>query len=73
MKKKLKLQIEDLDVEQFQVEDTAPMNRGTVHGQWQSTQECTMYCGDSTNANTEPCLLCPVMPITYSCEDTPCC
>jgi hypothetical protein len=73
MKTKLKLQIEDLDVEQFQVEDTVSTKRGTVHGQWESTGGCTMYCGESTNANTEPCLLCPNMPITYSCEDTPCC
>lgn len=73
MRKKLKLQIEDLDVEQFQVEDTVSMKRGTVHGQWESADGCAMNWGESMDADTEPCFLCPVMPITYSCEDSHCC
>jgi hypothetical protein len=73
MGKKLTLQVEDLDVEQFQVEDAMAAERGTVHGQWESTGGCTMYCGALSNANTEPCRFCPQMPITYSCEESSCC
>ena len=84
--KKLTLKVEDLHVEGFQVEPDGVVNRGTVHG-LDDTEACTggacttgctavgctQYCGDSMNANSAPCFLCPRMPITYSCEDTPCC
>lgn len=66
MKKKLRLLVDELRVEQFQVAPAAA-GQGTVRG-FESTQECTAYCGDSMNANTAPCRLCPEMPITYSCD-----
>ena len=72
MKKKLTLQLEDLDVEQFEVNHDNVANRGTVQGHWESTGGCTQYCGASMNANTAPCLFCPAMPITFSCEGTEC-
>jgi hypothetical protein len=68
MPKKLKLQVEDLNVEGFQVEPEAAAIRGTVRGlETESTCWNTMY------APSEPCQFCPRMPITYSCEDTFCC
>ena len=82
MHKKLKLQLEDLHVDQFHTEPAAAEKRGTVHGAWDTDGGCTggctaagcsQYCGDSMNANTAPCRFCPDMPITYSCDDTSCC
>ncbi|HET6764781.1 MAG TPA: hypothetical protein VFH27_13945 [Longimicrobiaceae bacterium] len=81
MTKKLKLRIEDLHVEQFRTEPTRDAKAGTVHGHWDTdgacttgctNAGCTQYCGDSMNANTAPCLFCPEMPITYSCDATAC-
>lgn len=64
MKKKLRLQVDDLHVEQFQVERNVSAERGTVHGY-------DPY--DTVNAVTAPCMFCLPMPITYSCEDSGCC
>jgi hypothetical protein len=72
MKKKLRLHLKDLDVEQFEVEHAVVADRGTVEAHQASTSPCTNYCGASTNANTAPCLLCPEMPITWSCEAGEC-
>jgi hypothetical protein len=51
--KKLRLQVEEIDVEQFQVQPAATALRGTVQGLEDG-------CSDP--------FLCPDMPITYSCE-----
>ena len=84
--KKLRLMVEELTVEQFQVEPSARVSRGTVHGH-DDTEACTdggctlgctqancsQYCGDSMNANTAPCLFCPRELDTNTCLDTSCC
>lgn len=69
--KKLRLRVDELQVEQFQVDSASPVARGTVRGLMTETCQCTpgtQYCGDSMNANTEPCRFCPEMPITYTCD-----
>jgi len=66
--KKLKLKIDELRIEQFQVEQTGEEARGTVRG----LETSTCWCGGLSNANTEPCRFCPEMPITYSCNETEC-
>lgn len=57
MKKKLRLDVEDLAVEQFAVDATVAKTRGSVHGHY----------GDTF---TSPCI-CPDLPITV--HDTDCC
>jgi hypothetical protein len=80
--KKLRLRVDELRIEQFQIESAAAGTRGTVHGRGDTdgqctggctAVQCTQYFGNSMNANTAPCLFCPEMPITYSCEATGCC
>lgn len=67
MKKKLRLQVEELSVDQFQVEPAAAAIRGTVRAlETDGTCWATMY------APSEPCIFCPRMPITYSCNETEC-
>jgi hypothetical protein len=68
MAKKLRLNAEELRVDQFQVESAAAAIRGTVRG-----LETASTCWNTMYANSEPCHFCPNMPITYSCEDTSCC
>jgi hypothetical protein len=64
--KKLRLQIEELRVERFEVQpDFLTTSRGTVHGR---NSAFTCYCGSQSDPHTEPCAVCPEMPITYSCE-----
>ncbi|HEU4561535.1 MAG TPA: hypothetical protein VFS20_27015 [Longimicrobium sp.] len=60
MKKKLKLKIEELHIDQFQVQPAVAAPQGTVRG------------FDSMNSNSDPCF-CPVMPITFSCYVGPEC
>lgn len=57
MKKKLKLTIEELHIDQFQVQPAVAAPGGTVRG------------FDSMNSNSDPCH-CPYMPITFSCDGT---
>ncbi len=65
MKKKLRLQIEKLHVEQFDVQPDSPAARGTVHG---------MRSGDSDCIGGSGCRICLDVPETYwSCPDTSCC
>lgn len=66
MKKKLALHVAALRVEQFQVGPAFGGARGTVQGRSQYTDGDTACCG--SNAASDPCRLCPNMPITYSCE-----
>jgi hypothetical protein len=53
--KKLKLNLEELDVAQFHVEDAVPSGTGTVHGNNVSTQWFSA-----------PCLFCPPEPPSRS-------
>lgn len=69
MKKKLKLQVETLRVEQFATEADARVARGTVRG-FQTEGPDTCVCGVGPS---EPYRFCVEMPITYSCDLTPCC
>ncbi|HEX6746426.1 MAG TPA: hypothetical protein VF092_03855 [Longimicrobium sp.] len=62
MKKKLRLQVEELRVEQFQTDPAVGAARGTVRG----------HDSGLSDADTEPCRFCPDMPITYSCDFSPC-
>jgi hypothetical protein len=69
MKKKLKLQVEKLSVEQFEVQPDSLVARGTVHGlETQSPDTCN--CGSL--GPSDPCRYCVEMPITWSC-DAPVC
>lgn len=52
--KKLRLNVEELDVAEFKVEDAEPEAKGTVQGQALSY----FWSG---------CLYCPREPATYSC------
>jgi hypothetical protein len=54
--KKLKLNVEALAIEQFQVEAAAPQEKGTVLGN-----------AATTHWYTAPCLYCPNMPATARC------
>jgi hypothetical protein len=63
--KKLKLQVEEIHVEQFQVQSYAAPIRGTVRGLESQAGSCA--CGGVSDADTEPCRFCPDMPITYNC------
>jgi hypothetical protein len=65
--KKLRLQIEELRVERFEVEPESVTARGTVYGR-ETYSPYTCYCGPWSDPHTEPCAYCPEMPITYSCE-----
>lgn len=56
MQKKLKLKIEELHIDQFQVQPAVAAPQGTVHG------------FDSMDSDTAPCDHCPYMPITFSCN-----
>jgi hypothetical protein len=62
MKKKLRLQIEKLRVEQFEAHPNSPVIRGTAHG-----------FEDPYYSYSEPdrCL-CQIMPDSYSCSCHPC-
>lgn len=64
MKKKLKLQIEKLRVEQFETDPDSPVARGTVHG-FETEGPDTCVCGVGPS---EPWQYCVDMPITYTCE-----
>ena len=61
MKKKLRLQIEKLRVEQFEVQPDSPGTRGTVHGLGAGSPD-TACIGPS-----EPWRYCAPMPDSYSC------
>jgi hypothetical protein len=61
MKKKLSLDVAKLDIEAFEVQPDSVGPRGTVQA------------FDLSMPQSDPCRLCPEMPITYSCEATPCC
>ncbi len=61
MKKKLRLQIEKLRVEQFKVHPDSPVERGTVHG-----------FGPYSFSEPDRCLCAPV-PETWSCTYAECC
>jgi hypothetical protein len=63
--KKLKLTIEELRIEQFQVQSDAAPARGTVRGLESEGGSCA--CGAVSDADTAPCRFCPDMPITYGC------
>jgi hypothetical protein len=79
--KKLRLIVEELTVEQFQVEPRPVAKRGTVRGLEESDNAttgctqvgCSQACDPSMNANTEPCFYCPREPDTVTCMDTSCC
>jgi len=60
MKKKLRLQIETLRVERFDVHPDAPLSRGTVHG-------LRAEIGPSTPWDCDP------LPDTMTCGYTNCC
>jgi hypothetical protein len=64
MKKKLKLQIEKLRVEQFEAEPSSPVARGTVYG-FQTVGPDTCVCGVGPS---EPWVYCDEMPMTYTCQ-----
>jgi len=72
MKKKLRLQIEKLRVEQFEVHPDSPTVRGTVHGleSVYSDGDATCYCGVGASA---PHRICMDMPDTWSCDLSGCC
>ncbi|HEX8242875.1 MAG TPA: hypothetical protein VF541_05255 [Longimicrobium sp.] len=61
--KKLRLNVEELEIEQFSTESPEG-KQGTVRAHVSDPTEC----GDSMNAYTAPCRLCPDMPITFTCE-----
>jgi hypothetical protein len=64
--KKLKLEVDEIHVEGFELESAAAETRGTVHG-------LESYdCWASYAAATWPCEFCLPMPITYSCEAHQC-
>ena len=63
--KKLRLQVEEIHVEQFQVQPDAAPTRGTVRGLESEGGACA--CGAVSDADTAPCRFCPEMPITYGC------
>jgi hypothetical protein len=62
MKKKLRLQIEKLRVEQFEVQPNSSATRGTVHG----------LETDHYSASEDRCICMPV-PETWSCTWAECC
>jgi hypothetical protein len=66
MKKKLKLQIEKLRVEQFEVHPDSPVARGTVHGHESdySDGDATCVCGIGPS---EPWRYCADVPETHTC------
>lgn len=66
MKKKLKLNVEELRIDQFHVQPASVAARGTVRG-----HETASTCWASMGSNSDPCD-CPYMPITFSCEGTEC-
>lgn len=68
MKKKLKLQIEKLRVEQFEAQPDSPVARGTVHG-FATEGPDTCVCGVGPS---EPHRFCVEMPLTWSCDFYPC-
>ncbi len=68
MNKKLKLNIDALRIEQFQVEPTVAAIRGTVRGFDPVVNETDSTCWASMYAGSGPCADCPYMPITYTCE-----
>lgn len=70
MKKKLRLQIETLRVEQFEVQPASATDRGTVHGH-QTQLPDTCYCGAA--GPSEPYRFCVEMPLTHSCDMSFCC
>ncbi|HYW11485.1 MAG TPA: hypothetical protein VE871_05990 [Longimicrobium sp.] len=75
MKKKLRLQIEKLRVEQFEVQPGTPVVRGTVHGHMSdlgcySDGDVTCYCGVGPS---EPHRLCLPMPGSQYLYFTECC
>jgi hypothetical protein len=53
--KKLRLNVEELAVDQFQVEPPSDQKRGTVVGHF------------TTAWYTKPCAYCPLLPDTFSC------
>jgi hypothetical protein len=69
MKKKLRLQIETLHVERFDVQPEPAAARGTVHGH-ETQNPDTCNCGSL--GPSDPCRYCVEMPITYSCDVSPC-
>jgi hypothetical protein len=63
MKKKLRLQIDELRVEQFNTHPDSPVSRGTVHG----------FETDGIGLS-EPCRYCLPPPYeTWSCDWSGCC
>jgi hypothetical protein len=66
--KKLKLRIESLCVEQFETQPDSTRARGTVRGlETQGPDTCVCGVGPS-----EPHRYCVEMPLTYSCDVSPC-
>lgn len=63
--KKLRLNVEEISVEQFQVQQAAAPARGTVRGL--ESEGGTCACGAVSDADSDPCRFCPEMPITYGC------
>ncbi|MBB4634725.1 hypothetical protein [Longimicrobium terrae] len=68
MKKKLRLEIDELRVEQFGVQPDAPVARGTVRG-FASAGPDTCVCGVGPSAPWKYCL---PMPETWSCNPGDC-
>jgi hypothetical protein len=72
MKKKFRLQIEEIHIEQFQVQPTAAVTRGTVRGFGFGSEyegNCGTYtCECGSQGYSAPCRYCQYAPITYSCD-----
>lgn len=61
--KKLRLNVAELRVEQFQPETAVATTRGTVRGYTYPAVEC----GEPSAGTSDPCF-CDEAPITYTCE-----
>ena len=68
MKKKLRLDIEKLRVQQFEAQPDSPAARGTVQG-FETAGPDTCVCGVGPS---EPHRFCYEMPLTWSCDFYPC-
>jgi hypothetical protein len=71
MRQKLKLKVEELQIEQFHVQPPVATTKGTVRGLESYT--CGGCPGSMQSPTADPCGDCPNMPITYSCDDSSCC
>jgi hypothetical protein len=75
MKKKLKLQIEKLRVEQFEAHPSSLALRGTVHGLLSDLgcAPASYYCGVESGGVSEPCHYCVDVPGSRYIDFTDCC